>query len=151
MQIEFFQINSPLVSEDRLNYVLVPFEAVGKPCSGQQKEHFGWGWDMLHKQVREVFGIVEIATVRNIKHQNTLVPSKNYQMQYGNVEDMQREREYTLTWVPSRPANGESFTPKVMEMVGGSSSTVGKAVMTCQIPSNVNYKCFHENEENMHH
>ena len=40
------------------------------------------------------------------------------------------ERQDGLTKVPSRPANGESFTPKVMEMVGGSRSTVGSAVMT---------------------
>lgn len=35
-----------------------------------------------------------------------------------------------LTWVPSRPANGESLTPKVMEMVGGSNTMVGNAVIT---------------------
>lgn len=95
MQIEFFQINSPLVSEDRLNYALVPFEAVGKPCSSQQKEHFGWGWDMLHKQVREVFGIVEIATVRNIKRQNIL--SSQVKITRCNMETLRtcNEREST--------------------------------------------------------
>lgn len=35
-----------------------------------------------------------------------------------------------LTCVPSRPASGESLTPKVMEIVGGSNSKVGKAAET---------------------
>lgn len=35
-----------------------------------------------------------------------------------------------LTWVPSRPAKGESFTPNVMDIVGGSNSIVGRAVNT---------------------
>jgi predicted aconitase with swiveling domain len=43
---------------------------------------------------------------------------------------MTEKKSETLTWVPSRPARGESLTPKVIEMVGGSSSTVGNAVIT---------------------
>lgn len=43
------------------------------------------------------------------------------------MTEKKRER---LTWVPSRPASGESLTPKVIEMVGGSNSTVGNAVIT---------------------
>jgi hypothetical protein len=43
---------------------------------------------------------------------------------------MTEKKSETLTWVPSLPARGESLTPKVIEMVGGSSSTVGNAVIT---------------------
>jgi len=42
--------------------------------------------------------------------------------------------------VPSRPANGESFTPKVMEIVGGSNSTVGKADIIWNIKPFSNYE-----------
>lgn len=35
-----------------------------------------------------------------------------------------------LTCVPSRPANGESFTPNVIDIVGGSNSIVGRAAIT---------------------
>lgn len=54
-----------------------------------------------------------------------------------------KEKRQSLrhTWLPSRPANGESFTPKVMEMVGGSNSMVGNAVVTYQnIQNPIRYK-----------
>jgi hypothetical protein len=55
------------------------------------------------------------------------ISGKIFHISYWSSKESKGITQTQLTWVPSRPANGESFTPKVIEIVGGSNSTVGNA------------------------
>jgi hypothetical protein len=55
------------------------------------------------------------------------ISGKKIHISYWSSKESKGITQTQLTWVPSRPANGESFTPKVIEIVGGSNSTVGNA------------------------